>query len=209
MPIAKIRQSLDAIRDQAAFLVKPGNKVKLTLDLKDNPYGKAENVKFSIEKAFTERLSDEGLEVSDDGLTILAIDCKPMSLKVLSQIKPSLPIRVSGVPKDNGVPREGVVFRMKWKDNEGKRTFFEEGFYLESYMFAGQGEGKEQDEKDRMNVYHRLKLSLQAIPFPDFVPAEQSMVSLPFVTDSELTVTETAADPVKAKIDAKKKKMKR
>src|SRR4029077_2629429 len=124
-PVEKMKESLAAYRADAPALVKPGEKEKVSVKGGEVRFGKPEDAQKSIETVLAERLADDGLEVSDDGATALAVQWKEMEGKTLQEVKGGTPFGRGGTPTGRTVQSTAGELQMKWTSQDGKTTIYE------------------------------------------------------------------------------------
>jgi hypothetical protein len=86
-------------------------------------------------------------------------------------------------------------------------VIFEDTVNLDPSHLIIRDDGEATDEKARQQVFEILKIQLAGLPMPYFVPTDKSLMVLPAVTSSQMAVPSSAEDKIKAKIEAKKKKV--
>lgn len=206
-PAEKLKKSLDAYRSDVPAVVKPGEKVKITVKVSEVRFGKPDDAKTSIETVLAERLADDGLEVSDDGSTAIAVQYKEKAGKTLQEIKGGTPFRGGGVPTGRTVQSTAGEFSIKWTSKDGKTKIYEHTLNLDPSMLTIRDAGEITDEKARQQVFAILKIQLAGLPMPYFVPTDKSLAVLPMTTSSDMAAPLSPQDAMKKKIEAKKKKI--
>ena len=206
-PSEKLAASIVAYRGDGEALVKPGEKVKVTVQVKEVRFGKPADAKTSIEKVLAERLADDGLEVSDDGSTAMVVNYKETAGKTLQEVKGGNPIRGGGVPTGRSIQSTAGELKIKWTSKDNKTVIFEDTVNLDPSHLIIRDDGEATDEKARQQVFEILKIQLAGLPLPYFFPTDKSLMVLPAVTSSAMAAPSSAEDKIKAKIEAKKKKV--
>ena len=205
-PSEKLKASIEAYRSDADALIKPGEKVKLTVNVKEVRFGKPADAKTSIEKVLAERLADDGLEVSDEGTTVMIVNYKETAGKTLQEVKGGS-IRGGGVPTGRSIKSTAGELKLKWTSKDLKTVIFDDTVNLDPSHLIIRDDGEATDEKARQQVFEILKIQLAGLPMPFFFPNDKSLMVLPAVTSSEMAAPASAEDKIKAKIEAKKKKV--
>jgi hypothetical protein len=205
-PADKLKKSIDAYRSDAAAIIKPGEKVKVTVKVGEVRFGKPEDAKTSIETVLAERLADDGLEVSDDGSTLMAVQYKESAGKTLQERKGGTPFG-GGVLTGRSVQSTAGELVIKWTSKDGKTKIYEHTLNLDPSLLIIRDPGEVTDEKARQQVFNILKLQLAGLSMPYFVPNDKALAVLPMTTSSEMAAPVSKQDALKKKIEAKKKKM--
>jgi hypothetical protein len=206
-PSAKLKAALDAYRNDAPAIVKPGEKVKVTVKVGEVRFGKPDDAKQSIETVLAERLADDGLEVADDGGTVMAIQYKETAGKTLQEFKGGSPIRGGGVPTGRSVQSTAGQLEIKWTSKDGKTKIYEHVVNLDPSLLIIRDQGEITPDKARKQVFEILKVQLAGLPMPYFVPQDNALATLPMTTTSEAAAPSSPQDALKKKIEAKKKKV--
>jgi hypothetical protein len=206
-PAGQMKQSLAAYRGDAPAIVKPGEKVKVSVKVGEVRFGKPEDAKKSIETVIAERLADDGLEVSDDGATALAVQWKEMEGKTLQEVKGGTPFGRGGTPTGRTVQSTAGELQIKWTSKDGKKIIYEHTVKLDPSTLIIRDPGEVTPDKARQQVFAILKRQLAGLPMPYFVPTDKSLASLPMTTASEGAAALSPQDAMKKKIEAKKKKV--
>lgn len=205
-PAEKLKKSIDAYRQDVAAIVKPGEKVKVNVKVGQVRFGKPDEAKTSIETVLAERLADDGLEVSDEGSTVMAVQYKEAAGKVLQETKGGTPFG-GGVPTGRSVQSTAGELQIKWTSKDGKTKIYEQTLNLDPSLLIIRDPGEITDEKARQQVFNILKVQLAGLPMPYFVPQDKTLAVLPMTTSSESAEPLSKQDAMKKKIEAKKKKM--
>jgi hypothetical protein len=206
-PAAELKKSLDAYRSDAAAIVKPGERVKITVKVGEVRFGKPDEARQSIETVLAERLADDGLEVSDDGSTSLSVQYKETAGKTLQEVKGGTPFKGGGVPTGKTVQSTAAEVVIHWTSKDGKTAIYDHTLNLDPSMLTIRDKGEVTDEKARQQVFAILKIQLAGLPMPYFVPKDKSLAVLPMTTYSEMAAPLSPQDVLKKKIEAKKKKV--
>jgi hypothetical protein len=208
-PSEKLKKTLDAYYSDAAAIVKPGEKVKLTVKVTEVRFGKPDDARQTLETVLAERLADDGLEVADDGSTAMAIQYKETVGKTLQEVKGGSRIRggADGVPTGRTVQSTAGELSIKWTSKDGKTTIYEHTLHLDPGMLTIRDTGEATDEKARQQVFAILKIQLAGLPMPYFVPQDKTLAVLPIATSSDMAAPLSPQDAMKKKIEAKKKKV--
>ena len=206
-PSEKLAASIAAYRGDAEALVKPGEKVKVKVEVKSVRFGKPAEAKESIERVLAERLADDGLEVSDEGTTTMTVQYKEAAGKTLQEVKGGSLTGRGGVPTGKTIQSTAGELKMKWASSDGKTIIFQETVNLDPSQLILREEGDITNETARKQVFEILKIQLAGLPMPYFVPTDTSLITLPTVTASEMAVPASPQAAIKAKIEAKKKKL--
>ncbi len=207
-PSAKLQKTLDAYRSDGPALLKPGAKVRVTVKVGEVRFGKPEEAKQSIETVLAERLADDGLEVSDDGGTVMAVEYKETAGKTLQEVKGGT-IRGGGTPTGRSVQSTAGELQIKWTTKDGKTNVFERVVNLDPSFLSIRTEGEVTDAMARQQVFAILKIQLAALPMPYFLSEDKELAVLPMSTTSEMASPASPQDALKKKIDAKKKMVKK
>jgi len=207
-PADKIEKSFAAYRkEETKALVKPGEKVKLTVKVGEVRFGKPADAQKSIETALTERLAEDGLEVGDDGASLMAIQYQEKAGKVLQEVKGGT-ILGGGTPTGRAIQSTAGEMQIKWTSKDGKTKIYEHTLNLDPSRLIVRDDGEGiTDAKARQQVFNILKIQLAGLPMPFFVPQDKSLASLPVTTTSDQAAPLTPQEAMKAKIEAKKKKI--
>ena len=206
-PSEKLARSLEAYRGESAALVKPGEKVKLTVEVSDIRFGKPEDAKKNIERVLAERLAEDALEVGDDGATVMTVQYKEMEGKTLQEVKGGSIIGKGGVPTGRSVQSTAGELKITWTSKDGATQIFNDVINLDPTRLIMRDTGPLTDDKVREQVFAILKIQLAGLPMPFFVPTDPTLVVLPMKTSSEMAAPPTADASLKAKIEAKKRKL--
>ena len=206
-PAEKLKKTLDAYRSDAAAIVKPGEKVKLTVKVGEVRFGKPDEARQSLETVLAERLADDGLEVADDGSTVMAIQYKETVGKTLQEVKGGTPFRGGGVPTGRTVQSTAGELSIKWTSKDGKTKIYEHTVHLDPSLLTIRDTSEATDEKARQQVFAILKVQLAGLPMPYFVPQDKTLAVLPVSTSSDMAAPLSPQDALKKKIEAKKKKV--
>jgi hypothetical protein len=154
-----------------------------------------------------ERLADDGLEVSDDGATAVAVQWKEMAGKTLQEVQGGTPFRGGGTPTGRTVQSTAGELQIKWTSKDGKTNIYEHTLHLDPSMLTIRDPGEVTDDKARQQVFAILKRQLSGLPMPYFVPNDKSLAVLPMTTSSDMAAPLSPQDAMKKKIEAKKKKI--
>ncbi|MGE5191678.1 MAG: WD40 repeat domain-containing protein [Deltaproteobacteria bacterium] len=206
-PAEKMKQSLAAYRGDAPAVVKPGEKVKVSVKVGEVRFGKPEDAQKSIETVLAERLADDGLEVSDEGSTALAVQWKEMAGQTLQEVKGGTPFGRGGTPTGRSVQSTAGERQIKWTSKDGKTKIYEHTVKLDPSMLIIRDPGEVTPDKARQQVFNILKRQLAGLPMPYFVPTDKSLVMLPMTTSSDMAAPLSPQEAMKKKIEAKKKKV--
>lgn len=207
-PAQKLQKTLEAYRSEGPAIIKPGEKVKVTVKVGEVRFGKPDEAKQSIETVLAERLADDGLEVSDEGTTVLAVQYKEMAGKVLQEVKGGT-IRGGGTPTGRTVQSTAGELQIKWTTKDGKTKVFEHVLNLDPSYLSIRNEGEVTDAVARKQVFEILKIQLAGLPMPYFMSQDKDLAVLPMSTSSEMADPASPKDALKKKIDAKKKMVKK
>ncbi|HEY2253523.1 MAG TPA: hypothetical protein VGH74_20755, partial [Planctomycetaceae bacterium] len=148
----------------------------------------------------------DGLEVGDEGRTLLTVNYKEGVGQTLQEVKGGNR-RGGGVPTGRTVQSTSGELQLKWTTKDGKTKIYEHTVNLDPTRLTIRDDGEATDEKARQAVFGILKVQLAGLPMPYFVPEDKSLVALPLATASEMAAPLSAKDAMKKKIDAKKKKI--
>lgn len=206
-PSEKLAKSIDAYRGSTPALVKPGEKVKLTVEVGEVRFGKPEDTKKGIERALAERLAEDGLAVADDGATVMTIQYKETAGKTLQEVKGGTPLGGGGVATGRSVQSTAGELKLAWTSKDGNTPIYTETINLDPSRLMVRDSGDVTDEKIRQQVFAILKIQLSSLPMPFFVPTDKELMVLPMVTTSQMAAPASPDDALKAKIEAKKKKI--
>ncbi len=206
-PSEKLAQSIAAYRSDGKAIVKPGEKVKVVVEVAEVRFGKPNEAKAQIERALEERLADDGLEVGDDGPTTLKVQYKESAGKMLQEVKGGNPIQGGGVPTGRSIQSTAGELKISWTSTDGKTPIFSDVINLDPNRLVILDKGEVNDAKAREQVFAILKIQLAGLSMPYFVPTDKSLVVLPMVTASLMAAPLSEKDAIKAKIEAKKKKI--
>lgn len=207
-PADKIEKSFQAYRkEDTKALVKPGEKVKVTVKVTEVRFGRVDEAQKSIETVIAERLAEDGLEVGADGTTVMAVQYQEKVGKTLQEVKGGT-VFGGGTPTGKTVQSTAGELQIKWTSKDGKTTIYEHKYNLDPnrLMIIGDG-GDVTDAKARQQVFGVLKVHLAGLPMPFFVPLDKALASLPVTTTSDQAAPLSPQDAMKAKIEAKKKKI--
>ena len=205
-PSDKLKKSMDAYRSDVPAIVKPGEKVKVTVKVGEVRFGKPDDAKQSIETVLAERLADDGLEVADDGSTAMSVQYKEKAGKTLQEVKGGS-IRGGGVPTGRSIQSTAGEMVIKWTSKDGKTKIYEHTVNLDPSVLTIRDPGEVTDDKARQQVFAILKVQLASLPMPYFVPQDKALAVLPMTTSSEMASPLSPKDAMKKKIEAKKKKV--
>lgn len=208
-PSAKLQKTLEAYRSDGPAIIKPGEKVKVTVKVGEVRFGKPDEAKQSIETVLAERLADDGLEVSEDGGTVLAVQYKEMAGKTLQEVKGGNPIRGGGTPTGRTIQSTAGELQIKWTTKDGKTKVYEHVLNLDPSYLSVRSEGEITDATARKQVFEILKIQLAGLPMPYFMSTDKELAVLPMATTSEMASPASPKDALKKKIDAKKKMVKK
>ncbi|MBS0266094.1 MAG: WD40 repeat domain-containing protein [Planctomycetes bacterium] len=208
-PAAQLEKTLAAYRSDGPAIIKPGEKVKLTVKVGDVRFGKPDEAKKSIEEVLTERLAEDGLEVDDEGATVLNIQYKEMAGKTLQEVKGGDRLGRGGTATGKTVQSTAGEVQIKWTTKDGKTKIYEQNLNLDPSFLSVRTEGDMTDEMARKQVFAILKIRLAGLPMPYFVPQDKDLAVLPMTTLSEPSAPATGKDAAKKKIEAKKKMIKK
>ena len=202
-PAADLEKALADYRSDKAALIKPGEKVKVVVKVTDVRFGTKDEATKEIEGVLAERLADDGLEVADDGGTILNVKYKESAGKVLKEMKGGT-IRGGGTPTGKTVQSTAAEVEMSWTTKDGKTKVFEHKLDLDPSMLTVRSNEEVTDAVAHKQVFAILKLQLAGLPMPFYVPLEKGGLTLPMVTNSSMAAPLSKEDALKKKIEAKK-----
>jgi hypothetical protein len=205
-PAEKLEKTLAAYLGDVPAIIKPGEKVKVVVKVGAVRFGKPDEAKKAIETVLAERLAEDGLEVSDDGNTVLAIEYKEMAGKVLQEFKGGNAFG-GGVATGRSVQSTAGEVTMKWASKDGKTKIFEHTMNLDPSFLTIRKEEKDAkitDENARAQVFEILKIQLASLAMPFFFPEDKSLSVLPIKTSSEMARPLSPQDALKKKIEARK-----
>jgi hypothetical protein len=207
-PADKIEKSFAAYRKaDTKALVKPGEKVKVTVMVSEVRFGRVTEATKSIETVIAERLAEDGLEVADDAPTWMHIQYSEKEGKTLQEVKGGT-VFGGGTATGKSVQSTAGELQIKWSTADGNTVIYEHKYTLDPNRLLIISDGGElTDAKARQQVFGVLKAHLSGLPMPYFVPLDPSLSVLPVTTTSEQATPSTPQDSVKAKIEAKKKKL--
>ena len=203
---------MDAFHQDAAALVKPGEKVALTVKVGEVRFGLPAEAQESIENALAERLADDGLEIDDDGTTMMRVQYKESLGNTLQEIKggnPLNPRRGGGVPTGRSVQSTAGELLIQWTSKDGKTKIYEHVETLDPGFLAIRDSADVTEAKIRQQVFEILKIRLAQLPMPYFVPQDKDLAVLPMTTASEMAAPLSKKAAMKKKIEAAKMKTKR
>lgn len=207
-PAEKLAQAVEAYRGQGTALVKPGEKVKLSVKVSEVRFGKPADAQKSLETVLAERLAEDGLEVADDGSTVMTVQYKETAGKVLQEFKGGSPLGKGGVATGRSVQSTAGELKIKWTSKDGKTQIYNDVIHLDPSRLTVRETGELTDDKIREQVFAILKIQLAGLPMPYFFPADKSLMPLPMLTTSDMAgPAASAEEALKAKIEAKKKKV--
>lgn len=205
-PAEKLKKTVEAYNSGAPALVKPGEKVKVTIKVTEVRFGKPDEAKAALEGVLTDRLADDGLEVGDDGSTTIAITYKEKAGKVLNEVKGGTPFGRGGQATGKTIQSTAAELTIKWTSKDGKTKIYEDSVDFDPSFLSIREPGDITDAKAREAVFDALKRQLSGLPMPYFVPEDKALSMLPVTTTSSMAPKMTAAEINKMKIEAKKKK---
>ena len=210
-PAAELKKSLDAYRSDAAAIVKPGERVKVTVKVGEVRFGTPDEARKSIETVLAEAApsADDGLEVSDDGSTSLSVQYKETAGKTLQGSEGGARLSKGAVSPtgEKTVQSTAAEVVIHWTSKDGKTGIYDHTLNLDPSMLTIRDQGGVTDEKVRQQVFAILKIQLAGLPMPYFVPQDKSLAVLPMTTSSEMAAPLSPQDALKKKIEAKKKKV--
>ncbi len=206
-PAEKLKKSVEVYRNDGAAIVKPGEKVKLTVKVSEVRFGKPEEAKQALETVIAERLADDGLEVSDEGSTTIAVQYKEKAGKVLQEATGGDRLGRGAVLTGRSIQSTAGELQISWTSKDGKTKIYEQTVNLDPTQLTITDPGEITAEKAREQVFRILKSQLSGLPMPYFFPEDKSLAALPMTTTSEMAVKLSPQDAMKKKIEAKKKKI--
>lgn len=203
-PGSELTKTFAAYSADGPAIVKPGSQVKLDIVVGKVLQGSADDTRSAIEDVMTERLADDGIEVSDEGSTTFTVVYAEEPGRDLEEV-------VGADIFGNGGKKTGRVVKgtishvsLNWRVGEAK-PFFEDSYdYEPSSVTIFNKEGSIQAEA-RKQIFDIFKRNLLMTSLPYYVPEDPSIGSLPMTTYSPLAKGESKADKIKKKLDAKKK----
>lgn len=202
-PAADLEKAVADYRSDKAALIKPGEKVKVVVKVTDVRFGTKDEATKEIEGVLAERLADDGLEVADDGGTILNVKYKESAGKVLKEMKGGT-IRGGGTPTGKTVQSTAAEVELSWTTKDGKTKVYEHKLDLDPSMLTVRSNEEVTDAVAHKQVFAILKLQLAGLPMPFYVPLEKGGLTLPMVTNSSMAAPLSKEDALKKKIEAKK-----
>lgn len=202
-PADKLQKSLDAYRGDAPAIVKPGEKVKVVVNVGKLRFGKPEETKSELNDALAERLADDGLAVDDGGGTVMTVDYSETAGKTLQETKGGNPIR-PGTPTGKSVQSTAADVKLSWVSTDGKTKIFETTFNLDPSFVSLRPNEQLTEEAVHKHVFAMLKIRLNGLPMPFFVAKDSSISPLPVATASDMAAPGSKEDLLKKKIEAKK-----
>ncbi|MBS0205029.1 MAG: hypothetical protein JSS49_19145 [Planctomycetes bacterium] len=202
-PAEDLEQALTDYRSDKPALIKPGEKVKVVVKVTEVRFGTKEEATKAIEEVLAERLADDGLEVADDGNTILNVKYKEGAGKVLKEIKGGSS-RGGGTPTGRTVQSTAAEVDLSWTTKDGKTKVFAHKLDLDPSMLTVRTNEEVTAAVAHKQVFAILKLQLAGLPMPFFVPLDKSGLSLPMVSNSSMAAPLSKADALKKKIEARK-----
>ncbi|MCC7422687.1 MAG: WD40 repeat domain-containing protein [Planctomycetaceae bacterium] len=204
-PAEKLEKTLEAYRNaDTPALVKAGVKVKLNVKVSGVRFGKPEETQKSIEAALTDRLATDGLEVDDEGTSILTVDYKESAGQTLKEFTGGNRIFGGGTATGRSAQSTQGDVSIKWTSKDGKTKIYEETFKLDPSYLSVRADEKLTAETVREKVFSILKLQLAGLPRPYFVPEDKSLTNLPLASTSLGAGKVGAQDSNKKKIEARK-----
>lgn len=208
-PAEKLEKSLAAYRGDAPALVKPGEKVKLSIKVGQVRFGKPADVEEALESVLADRLADDGLEAGDDGPTTISVQYKEGTGKTLQEFQGGDRRGRGGVATGRSVQSTSAELTIKWTAGGGKNVLYEHTVNMDpnSLSFANQGQITE--ELARKQVFEIIKLQLAGLAMPYFISSDKSVAALPMTTFSESATPVSAKDARKKKINSKLKKIRK
>ena len=207
-PAEKLEQTLAAFHADAPAIVKPGEKVKLTVKVGEVRFGKPAEAKTSIENALAERLAEDGLEIAADGATLMTVQYKETLGKTLQEVQGVNRFNplAGGTPTGRSVQSTAGELQIKWTSKDGKTTIYNHVEKLDPGFLAIRDPAQVTEEKIRQQVFAILKIRLAQLPMPYFVPQDKELGTLPLVTASPAATPPSRQALMKQKIEAAKKK---
>jgi hypothetical protein len=203
-PAAAMEKTLEAYRNDAPAIIKPGEKVQVKVVVGEVRHGKPDEAKKSIEEVLASRLADDGLEVDPAGGTVLTLKYKEMAGKVLQEVKGGN-IFGGGTPTGRTVQSTAGEVEIVWTTKDAKTKLYEHKFNLDPSHLILRDKAPPTDATVRQQVFEILKLQLAGLPMPYFVPTDKSLITLPTTTLSSTAAPTSPQDAIKKKIEAKKK----
>ena len=137
----------------------------------------------------------------------MTVQYKEAAGKTLQEVKGGSLTGRGGVPTGKTIQSTAGELKMKWASNDGKTIIFQETVNLDPSQLILREEGDVTNETARKQVFEILKIQLAGLPMPYFVPTDTSLITLPTVTASEMAAPASPQAAIKAKIEAKKKKL--
>lgn len=208
-PTDKLKKSLAAYRGDAPALVKPGEKVKLSVKVQQVRFGKPAEAEEALMAALAERLADDGLEAADDGPTAISVQYTEAAGKTLQEVKGGNLLGRGGVATGRTVQSTSAELAIKWTSKDSKSKVYEHTLKLDPSMLMSRNQGQFTDEMARKKVFEIIKIQLAGLPMPYFVPDDKSLAVLPLTTSSEPAAPLSGKDALKKKINAKLKKVRK
>jgi hypothetical protein len=206
-PAEEMRKSLAALKKDVPAYVKPGDKVAVTVNIQGKlQHSDPEKTKADIIKAITERLANDGIEVADDGTSVIAIDYQEGKGKTLQEIQGGKG-PIGGQATGKSVTATAATLVIKWTSRDGKKKIWESQMALDP-SFLSIREGEATDAKARDQMFAMLQRQVANQPFPYFVPEDKALSPLPVLSGAEEEKAGgKAKNATQKKIDAKKKKL--
>lgn len=207
-PAEKLEKSLKAYHQDVPAIVKPGAKVKLLVKVDKVRFGTVEGTKSALEDALAERLAEDGLEVADDGETIMTVNYGEAAGKQLQEIAGGSPFRGGGTATGRSVQSTAGVIDIDWVSKDKKTKIYADKIELDpNTLIIRQGEVLS-EENIRSKVFGVVKARLAGLPLPYFVPDDKSISNLPLVT-STTSKPLSKEEALKKKIEDKKAPLRR
>ncbi|HET6880686.1 MAG TPA: hypothetical protein VFI31_11055 [Pirellulales bacterium] len=206
-PADKLKASLKAYRGDAPALVKPGEKVKLSVKVSQVRFGKPADAEVALTDVLAERLADDGLEAADEGSTAVSVQYKEGTGKTLQEFKGGNLIGRGGVATGRTVQSTSAELAIKWTSADGKATIYEHTLNLDPNTLLFTNQAQVTDELARKQVFDIIKIQLAGLPMPYFVPNDKSLAVLPMTTTSQAAAPVSRKDALKKKINSKLKKV--
>lgn len=204
-PAEKLEKTLEAYRNaDTPAVVKAGVKVKLNVKVAGVRYGKPEETQKSIESALTDRLATDGIEVDEEGTTILTVDYKESAGQTLKEFAGGNRILGGGTATGRSAQSTQGDVSIKWTSKDGKTKIYEDTFKLDPTYLSVRADEKLTNESVREKVFDILKLQLAGLPMPYFVPEDKSLTTLPLSSTSLGAAKVSPQDANKKKIEARK-----
>ena len=205
-PAEAMRKSLAALQKDVPAYVKPGDKVAVAVTVGKLQHSDPEKTRADIIKAITERLSNDGIEVADDGTSVIALDYQEGKGKTLQEVQGGKG-PIGGTATGKSVTATAATLAIKWTTRDGKTKIWESQLALDP-SFISIREGEATDAKARDQMFAMLQRQVANQPFPYFVPEDKSLSPLPILSGAdEDKPGSKGKTAVQKKIDAKKKKL--